>query len=77
MVHEKLDLIVTPDNTLRCWKDEDELEHAASLGVLDADEVRAKRSWGSGTAASSPAAYATTSHVSSCSNCSAACSPPP
>ena len=39
MVHEKLDLIVTPDNTLRCWKDEDELEHAASLGMLDADEV--------------------------------------
>ena len=38
----KLDLIVTPDNTLRCWKDEDELEHAASLGVLDADEVRAE-----------------------------------
>src|SRR5207237_7784567 len=34
--------IVTPDNTLRCWKDEDELEHAASLGVLDADEVRAE-----------------------------------
>jgi hypothetical protein len=40
-VDEKLDLIVTPDNTLR-WKDEDELEHAASLGLLDADEVRAE-----------------------------------
>jgi hypothetical protein len=40
-VDEKLDLIVTPEGTLQ-WKDEDELEHAASLGLLDAGEVRAE-----------------------------------
>jgi hypothetical protein len=40
-VDEKLDLIVGPDKTMR-WKDEDELEHAASLGLLDSDEVRAE-----------------------------------
>jgi hypothetical protein len=40
-VDEKLDLIVTPDGALR-WKDEDELEHAAGLGLLDAAEVRAE-----------------------------------
>ena len=39
MVDEKLDLIVTPDRGLR-WKDEDELEHAAALGLVDAEEVR-------------------------------------
>ncbi len=32
---EKLDLIVMPDGTYR-WKDEDELEQAAALGLLDA-----------------------------------------
>ena len=41
MVDEKLDLIVTPDRGLR-WKDEDELEHAASLGLIDAVAVRAE-----------------------------------
>ncbi len=40
-VDEKLDLIVTPDGAVR-WKDEDELEHAASLGLVDAAEVRAE-----------------------------------
>jgi hypothetical protein len=40
-VDEKLDLIVTPDGALR-WKDEDELEHAAELGLLDHVEVRAE-----------------------------------
>jgi hypothetical protein len=40
-VDEKLDLIVTPDGALR-WKDEDELEHAAEAGLLDAVEVRAE-----------------------------------
>ena len=38
---EKLDLIVRPDGSYR-WKDEDELEQAAALGLLDADEVRAE-----------------------------------
>jgi uncharacterized protein DUF402 len=38
---EKLDLIVIPDGTYR-WKDEDELEQAAALGLLDADTVRAE-----------------------------------
>jgi hypothetical protein len=38
---EKLDLIVEPDGTWR-WKDEDELEEAAQLGLVDADEVRAE-----------------------------------
>ncbi|MDX6397187.1 MAG: hypothetical protein QOJ43_595, partial [Gaiellaceae bacterium] len=37
----KLDLIVLPDRSYR-WKDEDELEQAAALGLLDADEVRAE-----------------------------------
>jgi len=41
VVDEKLDLIVTPDGSVR-WKDEDELEHAASLGLVDAAEVRAE-----------------------------------
>jgi hypothetical protein len=38
---EKLDLIVRPDGSYR-WKDEDELEQAAALGLVDADEVRAE-----------------------------------
>jgi hypothetical protein len=38
---EKLDLIVQPDGTYE-WKDEDELEHAAALGLLDAEAVRAE-----------------------------------
>jgi predicted RNA-binding protein associated with RNAse of E/G family len=38
---EKLDLIVQPDGGYR-WKDEDELEHAAALGLLDAEAVRAE-----------------------------------
>jgi predicted RNA-binding protein associated with RNAse of E/G family len=38
---EKLDLIVRPDGTYE-WKDEDELEHAAALGLLEADAVRAE-----------------------------------
>ena len=41
MVDQKLDLIVAPDATLQ-WKDEDELEHAASLGLVDAHAVRAE-----------------------------------
>jgi hypothetical protein len=40
-VDEKLDLIVAPDGSYR-WKDEDELEHAAELGLLDPAEVRAE-----------------------------------
>jgi len=40
-VDEKLDLIVSPDGGLR-WKDEDELEHAAELRLVDAAEVRAE-----------------------------------
>jgi uncharacterized protein DUF402 len=36
---EKLDLIVHPDGSYR-WKDEDELEQAAALGLVDADAVR-------------------------------------
>jgi hypothetical protein len=40
-VDEKLDLIVQPDLSWR-WKDEDELEEAAALGIVDADEVRAE-----------------------------------
>jgi hypothetical protein len=39
MVDHKLDLIITPDATVR-WKDEDELEQAASLNLLDARDVR-------------------------------------
>jgi hypothetical protein len=38
---EKLDLIVRPDGTY-VWKDEDELEQAAAVGLLDPDEVRAE-----------------------------------
>jgi uncharacterized protein len=38
---EKLDLIVRPDGSFE-WKDEDELEQAAALGLLDADAVRAE-----------------------------------
>ena len=38
---EKLDLVVAPDGTHR-WKDEDELEQAAALGLLDAEAVRAE-----------------------------------
>jgi len=38
---EKLDLIVEPSGTWR-WKDEDELEQAAQLGLVDADDVRAE-----------------------------------
>ena len=37
----KLDLIVEPDGRYR-WKDEDELETAAALGLLDADTVWAE-----------------------------------
>jgi hypothetical protein len=40
-VDDKLDLVVEPDGSLR-WKDEDELEEAARLGLLDADAVRAE-----------------------------------
>jgi hypothetical protein len=39
MVDQKLDLIVGADLKVH-WKDEDELEHAASLGLVDADDVR-------------------------------------
>jgi hypothetical protein len=38
---EKLDLVVSADGSVR-WKDEDELEEAARLGLLDAAEVRAE-----------------------------------
>ena len=38
---EKLDLIVKPDGSYR-WKDKDELEQAAALGLLDPEEVRAE-----------------------------------
>ena len=38
---EKLDLIVRPDGSYD-WKDEDELEHAAALGLVDAAAVRAE-----------------------------------
>jgi hypothetical protein len=37
----KLDLIVRPDGSYE-WKDEDELEQAAALGLVDADAVRAE-----------------------------------
>lgn len=40
-VDEKLDLIVEPGGAVR-WKDQDELEHAAERGLLDAGEVRAE-----------------------------------
>ncbi len=38
---EKLDLIVRPDGSYE-WKDEDELEQAAAIGLLDAAAVRAE-----------------------------------
>ena len=38
---EKLDLIVQPDGSYR-WKDEDELEQAAAVGLLDPVAVRAE-----------------------------------
>jgi hypothetical protein len=38
---EKLDLIVRPDGSYT-WKDEDELEQAAALGLVDAEAVRAE-----------------------------------
>jgi len=38
-VDHKLDLIARPDGSIE-WKDEDELAHAADLGLVDADEVR-------------------------------------
>jgi uncharacterized protein DUF402 len=38
---QKLDLIVQPDGSYR-WKDEDELEQAAALGLVDADAVWAE-----------------------------------
>ena len=38
---EKLDLIVRPDGSVE-WKDEDELEQAAALGLVDAEAVRAE-----------------------------------
>jgi hypothetical protein len=38
---EKLDLIVRPDGSYE-WKDEDELEQAAAVGLLDAHAVRAE-----------------------------------
>jgi hypothetical protein len=40
IVDEKLDLIARPDGRI-VWKDEAELEQAAVLGLVDADEVRA------------------------------------
>ena len=38
---EKLDLIVRPDGSYR-WKDEDELEQAAAVGLLDPEAVRSE-----------------------------------
>ena len=38
---EKLDLVVQADGSYR-WKDEDELEQAAAVGLLDAEAVRAE-----------------------------------
>jgi uncharacterized protein len=38
-VDHKLDLIARPDGSLT-WKDEDELDEAGRLGLVDADEVR-------------------------------------
>jgi predicted RNA-binding protein associated with RNAse of E/G family len=59
-VDHKLDLIVRPDGIVE-WKDEDELEQAAALGLLDADAVRdgaaralAKRPWPTGWEAFRP-----------------------
>jgi len=40
-VDEKLDLILGADGAIR-WKDEDELEHAAELGLVDAVAIRAE-----------------------------------
>jgi hypothetical protein len=39
MVDHKLDLIVSADGAVH-WKDEDELEQAGSVGLLDAENVR-------------------------------------
>jgi hypothetical protein len=39
-VDEKLDLVIRPPATV-VWKDEDELEEAARLGLVEADQVRA------------------------------------
>jgi len=39
-VDHKLDLVARPDGSIE-WKDEDELAHAAGLGLVDASEVRA------------------------------------
>jgi hypothetical protein len=41
MADHKLDLIVSVDRAVH-WKDEDELEQAAALGLLDAKNVRAE-----------------------------------
>jgi len=38
---QKLDVLVEPDGSWH-WKDEDELDEAARLGLLDADAVRAE-----------------------------------
>lgn len=38
-VDHKLDLIARPDGSL-VWKDEDELEEAGRLGLVDVDEIR-------------------------------------
>jgi hypothetical protein len=38
-VDHKLDLIARPDGSIE-WKDEDELEHAGQLGLVDVAEVR-------------------------------------
>ena len=40
-VDDKLDLVVDANGTVR-WKDEDELEQASVLGLVDADAVRAQ-----------------------------------
>jgi len=40
-VDDKLDLVVLADGSVR-WKDEDELESAGALGLLEVDEVRAE-----------------------------------
>ncbi|HEX9417400.1 MAG TPA: hypothetical protein VF895_11930 [Gaiellaceae bacterium] len=38
---QKLDIVIEPDGTVR-WKDQDELAEAASLGLVDAEEVWAE-----------------------------------
>lgn len=40
-VDDKLDLVVSPDGSVR-WKDEDELDQAAAKGLLDEADVRAE-----------------------------------